>query len=149
MIASPRLARWAPLPLRLMVGGGFIQHGVAKWIHCPSNFAGILQALHVPHPQLMALLTIATEILGGSAVLLGAFIPFAAVPMTIVLLVAIFTVHLPNGSSSIRLKAVTAGKAQFGPPGYECDLLYIAGILSLVLSGPGPLALTRRVPAET
>lgn len=143
MILSRRVARWAPLPLRLIVGGGFIQHGVAKWIHGTSNFADILQALHVPHPQMMAILTVATEIIGGCAVLLGAFIPVAAVPMTIVLLVAIFTVHLPNGFSSIRLKAVTNGKAQFGPPGYECDLLYIAGILTLVLGGPGPLALTR------
>jgi len=128
-----------------MVGGGFIQHGVAKWIHGASRFADILQALNVPFPHLMAFLTIATEILGGCAVLLGAFIPLAAVPMTIVLLVAIFTVHLPNGFSSIRLQSVVAGKAQFGPPGYECDLLYIAGIFTLVLGGPGPLSISRRV----
>ena len=30
------------------------------------------------------------------------------------------------------------GKAQLGPPGFECDLLYIACIISLVLSGPSP-----------
>lgn len=143
MILSRRFTRWAPFPLRLIVGGGFLQHGVAKWIHGPSNFANILQALNVPFPHLMAVLTIATEILGGCAVLLGALIPVAAVPMTIVLLVAIFTVHLPNGFSSIRLKGVADGKAQFGPPGYECDLLYIAGLITLVLGGPGPLALTR------
>jgi putative oxidoreductase len=125
-----------------MIGGGFIQHGVAKWMHGPSNFTNILQALNVPFPHLMAIFTIATEITGGCAVLLGAFIPLAAIPMTIVLLAAIFTVHLPNGFSSIRLKSVTAGKAQFGPPGYECDLLYIAGIITLVLGGPGPLALS-------
>ena len=146
MILPRRFARWAPFPLRLIVGGGFIQHGVAKWSRGISHFADILQALNVPHPHLMALLTIATEILGGCAVLLGAFIPLAAIPMTIVLLVAIFSVHLPNGFSTIRLKGVVDGKAQFGPPGYECDLLYIAGILTLVLGGPGPLALT---PART
>jgi len=144
-----RFARWAPLPLRLIVGGGFIQHGVAKWIHGASHFADILQALNVPFPHLMAFLTIATEIFGGCAVLLGAFIPLAAIPMTIVLLVAIFTVHLPNGFSSIRLKSVTAGKAQFGPPGYECDLLYIAGILTLVLGGPGQFALRSAVSTES
>jgi putative oxidoreductase len=130
------------------VGGGFVQHGVAKWMHGPANFANILHALNVPFPHVMAILTIATEILGGIAVLLGAYIPLAAVPMTIVLLVAIFTVHLPNGFSSIRLKGVVAGKAQFGPPGYECDLLYIAGILTLVLGGAGPLALTNSDQSE-
>ena len=64
--------------------------------------------------------------------------------MTIVLLVAIFTVHLPYGFSSIKLIGFHGGQAQFGPPGYECDLLYIACMVAVVLSGPGPLALTRR-----
>jgi putative oxidoreductase len=127
-----------------MVGGGFIQHGVAKWMHGPSHFGDILQGLNVPFPHFSAILTIATEILGGCAVLLGAFIPFAAIPMTIVLLTAIFTAHLPYGFSTIRLQGAKNGKAQFGPPGYECSLLYIAGILTLVLGGPGPLALTPR-----
>lgn len=148
MTLPHRFARWAPVPIRLIVGGGFLQHGIAKWIHGPSHFVEILQALNVPFPHLMAILTIATEILGGCAVLLGAFIPLAAIPMIVVLLVAIFTVHLPNGFSSIRLKSVIAGKAQFGPPGYECDLLYIAGIVTLVLGGPGPLALTGGAESE-
>ena len=38
-------------------------------------------------------------------------------------LVAIFTVHLPYGFSSIKLMAVTPAGAQFGPVGYECNLL--------------------------
>jgi len=59
------------------------------------------------------------------------------------LLVAIFTVHLPYGFSSIKLMAVTATGAQFGPPGYECDLLYLACLAALVLGGSGPLAIDR------
>ena len=57
-----------------------------------------------------------TEIIGGAAVLLGALVPLASIPMAAVLLVAIFTVHLPYGFSSIKLLAVTAAGAQFGPP---------------------------------
>jgi putative oxidoreductase len=57
------------------------------------------------------------------------------------LLVAIFTVHLPYGFSSIKLIAVTASGAQFGPPGYECDLLYLACLAALFLVGSGPLAI--------
>jgi putative oxidoreductase len=63
--------------------------------------------------------------------------------MAIVILVAIFTVHLPNGFSSIKLESVTSVGAQFGQPGYETDLLYLAAILALVLGGSGPLALDR------
>jgi putative oxidoreductase len=62
-------------------------------------------------------------------------------PIAVVLLVAIFTVHLPYGFSSIKLKAVTAAGAQFGPPGYECDLLYLACLAALVLGGSGPLSI--------
>jgi putative oxidoreductase len=37
--------------------------------------------------------------------------------------------------------AVTPSGAQFGQPGYETDLLYLACLVALVLGGPGPLAL--------
>jgi putative oxidoreductase len=57
--------------------------------------------------------------------------------MIVVLAVAIFTVHLPNGFSSIKLQSVDAQGAHFGQPGYETDLLYLAGIIALVLGGPG------------
>jgi putative oxidoreductase len=77
----------------------------------------------------------------GWAVLLGALIPLASVPMAVVLAVAVFTVHLPNGFSSIKLLSVDAAGAHFGPPGYETDLLYLAGLVALVLGGPGPWAL--------
>jgi putative oxidoreductase len=63
--------------------------------------------------------------------------------MAAVLLVAIVTVHLPNGFSSIKLLSVDAGGAHFGQPGFETDLLYLACLLALVLGGPGPLALDR------
>jgi putative oxidoreductase len=126
-----------------MVGGGFMEHGYAKVIHGPEVFAHILSVLGVPAPHFMAWATILVELLGGLAVLLGAFIPLASVPMLAVLLVAIFTVHLPNGFSSIKLLAVDSAGAHFGQPGYETDLLYVSGLLALILGGSGPLALDR------
>jgi putative oxidoreductase len=135
------LVRWVPLPLRLIVGYGFMQHGFAKLAKGPDNFAAILQVLHVPQPHLMAWLTILTELLGGLTVLLGAFVALASLPMAAVLLVAILTVHLRYGFSSIKLMAVTPTGAQFGPVGYETNLLYLACLMALVLGGSGPLAL--------
>jgi putative oxidoreductase len=44
-------------------------------------------------------------------------------------------VHLPYGFSSIKLLSVTAAGAQFGPPGYEVNLLYLACLAALVLGG--------------
>jgi len=138
---SRRLASWAPIPLRLIVGYGFMEHGFAKLGRGADAFAAILRAIGVPFPHLMSWATILVEVFGGLAILLGAFVALASVPMAIVLLVAIFTVHLPYGFSSIKLMAVTPAGAHFGQPGYECDLLYLAGLAALVLGGVGPWAL--------
>jgi len=135
------IAHWAPLPLRLIVGYGFMEHGFAKLARGSDAFATILHAIGVPAPHFMAWSTILIEVLGGLAVLLGAFVALASIPMAAVLLVAVFTVHLPYGFSSIKLLAVTAAGAQFGPPGYETDLLYLACLAALVIGGSGPLAI--------
>jgi putative oxidoreductase len=140
-LAKPSVARWAAIPLRLIVGYGFMEHGFAKLSRGPEAFALILHTMGVPAPHLMAWLTILTELIGGLAVLLGAFVPLASVPMAAVLFVAMLTVHLPYGFSSIKLLSVMSGRAQFGPPGYELDLLYIACLAALVLGGSGPLAI--------
>src|ERR1700740_2953397 len=84
--------RWAPIPLRLIVGFGFMQHGLAKFSKGPEGFAAILNAIGVPAPHLMAWLTILIEFFGGLAVLLGALVPLASLPMGAILLVRMVTV---------------------------------------------------------
>jgi len=132
-----RVARWAPVPLRLIVGYGFMEHGFAKLSRGPDAFADILHTIGVPGPHVMAWATILTEIIGGLAVILGAFVALVALPMAALLVVATVTVHLPYGFSSIKLLSVTAAGAQFGPPGYEVNLLYLACLAALVLGGLG------------
>jgi putative oxidoreductase len=141
LISRSPIAHWAPVPLRLIVGYGFMEHGFAKLARGFDAFPAILQALGVPAPHLMGWLTILVETVGGLFVLLGALVPLASIPMAAVLLVATITVHLPYGFSSIKLQAVTAAGAQFGPPGFETDLLYLACLAALVLGGSGPLAI--------
>ena len=135
------LGRWSAIPLRVIVGYGFIAHGYAKLANGPERFIGILHNIGVPAPAFMGWTTILVEISGGLAVLVGAFIPLMSAPMAMILLVAALTVHLPYGFSSIKLQAVTPSGAQFGPPGYETDLLYLACLAALVLGGSGPFAL--------
>ena len=132
---------WYALPLRLMVGLGFMQHGYAKLARGPDAFIAILHAMGLPFADLLGWATIAIEVVGGLLILLGAFIPLATLPMLAVLLVATVTVHLPNGFSSIKLLSYDAAGAHFGQPGYETDLLYAAGLLALCFGGAGPLAL--------
>ena len=129
------------MPLRVIIGWGFLAHGYAKIMNGPDHFAASLRALGVPASELMAWATIAFELLGGLAILIGAWIPLVSVPLAVILLVAAITVHLPYGFSSIKLRAVTPAGPQFGPPGYETNLLYLAGLITLVVGGSGPLAL--------
>jgi putative oxidoreductase len=136
----PVPAAWYAIPLRLIIGLGFLQHGYAKLARGPDDFINILHAIGIPSAFLLGWATILVEIVGGFLIVIGAFIPLVAIPIMIVLLVAIFTVHLPNGFSSIKLQSFDAAGAHFGQPGYEADLLYLAGLMALCLGGAGPIS---------
>jgi len=118
-------------------------HGYAKLSRGPEGFANILQTLGVPAPSLMAWMTALIEFFGGLAIIAGAFVPIVSIPLIIIMLVAMFTVHLPYGFSSITLRRMTATGPEFGTPGYEVNLLYIAGLLTLVLGGTGGFSVDR------
>ena len=107
LVPTPWAAAYA-MPLRLIIGCGFMEHGYAKLARGPDSFTSILRAIGTPAPALLSWATICVELLGGLAVLLGLLIPLASIPMAIVLLAAIVTVHLPNGFSSIKLLSVDA-----------------------------------------
>src|ERR1044072_3416037 len=100
---APQFARWAPLPLRLIVGYGFIVHGYANLARGPAPFAAVLHPLGVPLPHLLAWLPTLVELIGETAILAGAFVPLAAVPMAIVLVTALLPIHLPYGFFSVKL----------------------------------------------
>lgn len=125
------------LPLRLMIGFGFAAHGYAKLHRGPDKFAVILASIGVPMPHLTAWVTSFVECFGGISIMAGAFVLPLTLPLVVVMVTALFTVHLPYGFSSVTLKAVTSSGAQFGPVGYELTLLYIAGLLTLAASGAG------------
>src|SRR5262245_45780741 len=135
--------RWAPLPLRLVIGYGFIAHGWAKLNRGPTEFARLLDQIGAPLPELTAWVSTLIEILGGVAILAGAFVAVVSVPLIVMMLVAMFTVHLRYGFSAINTIGLTTDGPQFGPPGYEVNLLYIAGLLALMLGGAGALSIDR------
>jgi putative oxidoreductase len=136
----PLPAAWCALPLRAALGIGFLAHGYAKLSRGPDGFIAILHAMGVPLAGVLGWATVVVEIAGGALIALGAFVPAVALPLAAVLLTAMFTVHLPYGFNSIKLVAYDAAGAHFGPPGYEVDLLYLAGLLSLCIAGAGPLS---------
>jgi putative oxidoreductase len=75
--------------------------------------------------------------LGGVAIFTGTLVSLSAVPLICTMLVAMFTIHIHYGYSSIKTIGLTPQGPVFGPPGYEINLLYIAGLITLVISGAG------------
>jgi putative oxidoreductase len=134
---------WALLLLRLMVGYGFANHGYAKLSRGVDGFAGVLGAMGIPAPGLAAWATTLIEFVGGILMMLGAFVVPLTIPFTIIMLTAMFGVHLRYGFSAVKLKAITATGAEFGPTGYELNLLYISAFVTLALSTSSALSLDR------
>jgi len=136
-----RWRQWVPVPIRLIIGVGFLIHGWAKWSRGPAAFAELLGQVGVPLPLVDAWLVTLLEIFGGLAVLMGAFITTISVPLILSMLGAMFTVNIKYGFSAVNTIGLTSEGPQFGPPGYEINLLYIAGLVALILGGAGPLSI--------
>lgn len=118
---------YAPLPLRLILGGAFTAHGVQKITNGVDGFAGMLGGMGIPASGLMAWFVTLLEVVGGLMLIVGALVGVVSVLLILNMLVAMFTVHWSNGFFFNNP----------GGPGIEVNLLYIAGLLALMLMGAG------------
>ena len=91
---------WAPVPLRCVIGYGFMAHGWAKLTRGPAGFAMLLRQIGAPFPQFTAWAATFLELFGGLAVLAGAFVSAVSVPLIAMMLVAMMKIHLRYGFSS-------------------------------------------------
>jgi len=135
----------ALLLLRLAIGFGFLAHGYAKLHRGPDKFAALLTFLGVPFPHFTAWFVTAVEIAGGIALMLGAFVLSLSIPLIILHLVALSTIHIHYGYSSVNTVGLTPQGPVFGPPGFEISLLYIAGIIVLTVLGPGAFSVDEKL----
>lgn len=127
----------APLLLRLIIGFGYMAHGWVKLSRGPAGFEKLLIYTGVPFPHITSWLVPCIELFGGLVILLGAFVTIISIPLIITQLVAMFTVQIKYGFSSVNTIGLTPNGPVFGPPGFEINLLYIAGLISLMLTGAG------------
>ncbi len=120
---------WGLSVIRIVTGILFFVHGLQKLTEFGfGGFAGFLSQLGIPAASAAAVIVILVDLMGGLALILGIGTRFVAIPLTIDMLVALLTVHLPAGFF-----------VQNG--GYEFVLLLLAANLALLLGGSGAFAL--------
>ena len=83
---------------RLTLAYGFYGPAMKKWSDMPS-VAEWFGTLGIPFPTLNAYLAASTELLGVVLLTLGLFTRLISLPLMVVMVVAITTVHITNGFS--------------------------------------------------
>jgi uncharacterized membrane protein YphA (DoxX/SURF4 family) len=128
-----------------MLGLGFLAHGLPKFTaEGHQLFLGALQGMGVPLAEPASWLIGALEVAGALLFLLGYKVRLVVLPLIVDMLVAAIKVHGPNGFNAIHIVSIGPGGVTFGMPGFEFPLLYMVMLVSLWLSGAGPLSLDQR-----
>ena len=106
---KPSGNRLASIPVRITFGFSFMFYGVPKLFDLQTHgfILGMLTQIGVPAPDLMTYVVGTVESLGGLALLLGAFVQHASVALIPVMLVGLYTVHLPQGFSFMHIIGLT------------------------------------------
>jgi len=116
----------ALLSIRLVAGLAFIQHGYPKFQHA-TTWMG--EGMPAPLQFLAAF----AELFGGLALVAGLLTPIAASGLAVVMLVAMFMVHIPAGHPFVG--------NQENPSSWELPAVYLSIMVALMLRGAGSISL--------
>lgn len=114
---------------RLTIAYGFYEPAMMKWKDIGS-VAEWFGSMGIPFPTLNAYMAASTEVLGVILLTLGLLTRAISIPLIVIMIVAIVTVHLPNGFSA-------------GNNGFEIPLYYMLFLLTFLSHGAGKLSLDR------
>jgi len=112
---------------RLAVAYGFYEPAMQKWSDI-SSVASWFGQMGIPFPTFNAYMSASTEITGVVLLTLGLFTRLISLPLIIIMLVAIFTVHISNGFSA-------------GANGFEIPLYYMLFLALFASLGAGKFSL--------
>jgi putative oxidoreductase len=128
--ADAVLSTWGLIPLRIVVGVTFLMHGSQKvFVFGIGGTAEILQWLGIPFPTFFAAVVMATELLGGLAIVLGVFARWAGLLLAVDMTVAILVARLRGGF--------------FTPNGFEFEMVLLGASLTIAAIGTGAGSLER------
>ena len=119
---------------RFAVAYGFYQPAMMKWGGI-DNVASWFGTMGIPFPTLNAYMAASTEAAGVILLTLGFMTRLISIPLIIVMIVAIFMVHLPHGFSA-------------GDNGFEIPLYYMLFLFIFLTNGAGKFSLDRMIFGE-
>ena len=112
---------------RLAVAYGFYEPAMQKWSDIDS-VATWFGSIGIPLPTFNAYMAATTEIIGVVLLALGLFTRLISIPLMIIMIIAIATVHLVHGFSA-------------GDNGFEIPLYYLLFLALFASFGAGKLSL--------
>ncbi len=114
------------LAIRLILAYGFFGPAMMKWndMHAVGDW---FASLNYPFPYANAYMAGITEVTGVILLTLGLGTRLISIPLMVVMLVAIFTVHIGNGFEA-------------GNNGFEIPLYYLVMLFTLFVYGPGKIS---------
>ncbi len=124
---SNKLNDLSLLIVRLILAYGFFEPAKMKWSNI-SSVADWFGSMGIPFPTLNAYMAASTEALGVILLVLGLGSRLISVPLIIIMLVAIFTVHFSNGFGASN-------------NGFEIPLYYMIMLIVLLSNGSGKLSI--------
>ncbi len=126
-----------PLVLRVVLGGLFIWHGIDKFDVGIDMIEEMFTMWGVPAPGLTAPLTAIIEIVAGAMLVFGIATRIAAMLLSVVMIGALIYVKQDLGIISSQPM-----------PGAELDLAMLAGLIALVILGPGSISVDDKIGIE-
>ncbi|CAN5200694.1 DoxX family protein [soil metagenome] len=130
------LQNLALLALRAVIGIVMAYHGWQKITGGISNFAGFIETLNVPFPDLMAYVVTALELGGGILLIIGLLTRVWALLIATEMVFTTLLVKLDIGLIAPE------------GAGAELDLLILAGCLIVLILGPGAFSADRALGIE-
>jgi putative oxidoreductase len=129
-----------PAILRAVVGAMFVAHGMQKLFGAFGGggllgTAGYFESLGLSPGYPLAVAVAVAEFGGGILLVAGALTRYVCAALTLVMLGAIWNVHLPHGFFMNWANAPGAGH------GVEFNLVVIGALLCLAFTGPGALSI--------
>jgi putative oxidoreductase len=122
--------------IRLMVGAVFLSEGIQKFLFANKLGAGRFAKIGLPNPDFLGPFVGSFEIICGSLVLIGLFTRLAAIPLLVIMLVAIATTKAQlladNGFWSMLHDSRT-------------DWAMLLGCIFLLIKGGGKWSVDRKI----